>query len=345
MTGPFERALLGLLPALGLLAALVYLDGYKLVRLRAVVALLACGAAIAAATYALNRLFLERFPLPLPLFSRYVAPVGEELLKALVVVALVRAHRIGFLVDAAICGFAVGTGFGVAENLYYVHLLPGAGPGLFLVRGFGTALMHGGATAIVGVLGLASLERRPDAWVRAFLPGLLLAVVLHSAFNHFFLSPLLSTSGIVLVLPILFQAIFARSERSLGEWIGRGFDADVATLELINSGRFAGSPAGRYLHALKDRFDGAGGRRPALLPAVAHRALAPRQGSPPDARERLRPPGRRSDARGIRRAAVSGEERRAHGAARHPAAAGDDRQGAVAAPHARPVAAVGSPRR
>jgi RsiW-degrading membrane proteinase PrsW (M82 family) len=256
MTGPFERALLGLLPALGLLAALVYLDGYKLVRLRAVVALLACGAAIAAATYALNRLFLERFPLPLPLFSRYVAPVGEELLKALVVVALVRAHRIGFLVDAAICGFAVGTGFGVAENLYYVHLLPGAGPGLFLVRGFGTALMHGGATAIVGVLGLASLERRPDAWVRAFLPGLLLAVVLHSAFNHFFLSPLLSTSGVVLVLPILFQAIFARSERSLGEWIGRGFDADVATLELINSGRFAGSPAGRYLHALKDRFEG-----------------------------------------------------------------------------------------
>ena len=65
-----------------------------------------------------------------------------------------------------------------------------------------------------------------------------------------------SPSGIVLVLPILFQAIFARSERSLGEWIGRGFDADVATLELINSGRFAGSPAGRYLHALKDRFDG-----------------------------------------------------------------------------------------
>ena len=256
MTGSFERALLGLLPALGLLAVLVYLDGYKLVRLRAVVALLACGAVIAAATYALNRLFLERFPLPLPLYSRYVAPVGEELLKALVVVALVRAHRIGFLVDAAICGFAVGTGFGVAENLYYVHLLPGAGPGLFLVRGFGTALMHGGATAIVGVLGLASLERRPDAWVRAFLPGLVLAVVLHSAFNHFFLSPLLSTSGMVLVLPILFQAIFARSERSLGEWIGRGFDADVATLELINSGRFAGSPAGRYLHALKDRFEG-----------------------------------------------------------------------------------------
>jgi protease PrsW len=256
MTGPFERALLGLLPALGLLAVLVYLDGYKLVRLRAVVALLACGAAIAAATYALNRLFLERFPVPLPIFSRYIAPVDEELLKALVVVALVRAHRIGFLVDAAICGFAVGTGFGVAENLYYVHLLPGAGPGLFLVRGFGTALMHGGATAIVGVLGLASLERRPDAWVRAFLPGLLLAVVLHSVFNHFFLSPLLSTSGIVLVLPILFQAIFARSERSLGEWLGRGFDADVATLELINSGRFAGSPAGRYLHALKDRFEG-----------------------------------------------------------------------------------------
>ena len=255
MNAPFARVLLGLLPALTLLAVLVYLDSYKLVRPLTVVALLACGAAIAAASYPLNQLVLHRFELSPAVFSRYVAPVTEEFLKALVVMALIRSHRIGFLVDAAICGFTVGTGFGVAENLYYVHLLPGAGAGTFLVRGFGTALMHGGATAIFGVLGLASLERRPDAWVRAFLPGLVLAVLVHSAFNHFFLSPLLSTSGILLVLPILFHAVFVRSERSLGEWLGRGFDADAATLELINSGHFADSPVGRYLHALEDRLE------------------------------------------------------------------------------------------
>jgi RsiW-degrading membrane proteinase PrsW (M82 family) len=256
MTEVLARPLLGLLPVLSLLTALLYFDSYKLVKLRAVVLVLACGAAIAAATYPLNELFLDRFTMPLTTFSRYVAPVSEELLKALVIVALIRAHRIGFLVDAAIFGFAVGTGFALAENLYYLHLVPDASLGTWIVRGFGTALMHGGATAIFGVMGLAIIERRPGRSLQAFLPGLALAILLHSGFNQFFFSPRTATLGIVLVLPPLFYAVFRLSERSLGEWLGKGLDANMATLELINSGRFADSPTGRYLYALKDKFEG-----------------------------------------------------------------------------------------
>jgi RsiW-degrading membrane proteinase PrsW (M82 family) len=256
MTGALGHALVGLLPVLSLLAALLYLDSYKLVKLRAVVAVLACGAVIAAATYPLNEFFLDRFTMPLATFSRYVAPASEELLKALVIVALIRAHRIGFLVDAAIFGFAVGTGFAMAENLYYLHLAPNASLGTWIVRGFGTALMHGGGTAIFGVMGLAMVERRPGPWVQAFLPGLALAILLHSGFNHFFLSPRMSTLGIMVWLPPLLHAVLRLSERSLGHWLGRGFDADTAMLELINSGRFADSPVGRYLYTLKDKFEG-----------------------------------------------------------------------------------------
>jgi RsiW-degrading membrane proteinase PrsW (M82 family) len=256
MTVVLTRALVGLLPVLSLLAALLLLDSYKLVKLRAVVAVVAAGAAVAAATYPLNAVFLDRFPVSLTAFSRYVAPFSEELLKALVIVALVRAHRIGFLVDAAIFGFAVGTGFALAENLLYLRLIPEASLGTWIVRGFGTALMHGGTTAIVGVMGLTLLERHPRAPARALLPGLALAVLLHSGFNHFFLSPRLSTLGTVLVLPPLFVAVFRRSERSLGDWLGKGFDADTAMLELIHSGRFSDAPVGRYLHALKDKLTG-----------------------------------------------------------------------------------------
>jgi hypothetical protein len=50
--------------------------------------------------------------------------------------------------------------------------------------------------------------------------------------------------------------VFARSEAAVGDWLGRGFDADAEMLELINSGRLSDSPVGRYLHALKDRFQG-----------------------------------------------------------------------------------------
>ena len=252
MTGALGHSLVALLPVLSLLATLLYLDSYKLVKLRALVAILASGAVIAASTYPLNELFLERFTMPLTTFSRYIAPASEELLKALVLVALIRTHRIGFLVDAAIFGFAVGIGFAMAENLYYLHLVPDATLGTWIVRGFGTALMHGGATAIFGLMGLAMVERRPGPWVQAFLPGLALAILLHSGFNHFFLS----TLGIMVVLPPLLSAVFRLSEGSLGDWLGRGFDADTAMLELINSGRFADSPVGRYLHTLKDKFEG-----------------------------------------------------------------------------------------
>ena len=58
------------------------------------------------------------------------------------------------------------------------------------------------------------------------------------------------------VLPPLMHAVFKRSEKAVGDWLGRGFDADVAMLEAIGSGRFADTPAGRYLATLRTRFHG-----------------------------------------------------------------------------------------
>ena len=242
---------LSLLPVACFLAALVLLDSYKLVRLRAVVGVVAAGMLVAGIAYWLNGELLAY--VDFTLYTRYVAPPLEELLKALVVVALIRAHRIGFLVDAAICGFAVGAGFAIVENLHYLQLAPQAGTGVWFVRGFGTAVMHGCATAVFAVLGLALLERGRRL---AYLPGFALAAALHSAFNHFFFSPLLATLGIAVLAPLVLGAVFARSERAVGEWLGRGFDADAEMLELINSGRLSDSPVGRYLHQLKDRFQG-----------------------------------------------------------------------------------------
>ncbi|MEP7069038.1 MAG: PrsW family glutamic-type intramembrane protease [Usitatibacter sp.] len=249
--------LAGLAPVLSFLGVLLYLDSYKLVKLRMVVAMLAYGALVAGATYAMNGAILTRYPIDFATFTRYVAPFVEELFKGLAIVFLIRANRIGFLVDAAIFGFAIGTGFAAMENLVYLEQAPTAGMGTWIARGFGTAIMHGGATAIVAVMGLAMVERRGRGTPDAFLPGFAIAVVLHSAFNHFFLSPFLSTLGIVVVMPPLLLFVFERSEQSIGAWLGKGFDADAEMLELINSGRFPDSPVGRYLHSLKDRFKGA----------------------------------------------------------------------------------------
>jgi len=180
----------------------------------------------------------------------------EELLKGLIIVALIRASRIGFLVDAAIFGFGVGAGFAIVENLHYLTLVREASMGLWIVRGFGTALMHGGVTALFAVTGLAMLERWRGAGWRSFMPGFAMAVVLHSGFNHLLANPKAATIATLLVLPPVFFFVFRQSEKAVGEWLGRGFDADTEMLELINSGRLTDSPVGRYLHALKDKFQG-----------------------------------------------------------------------------------------
>ncbi|HEY2629282.1 MAG TPA: PrsW family glutamic-type intramembrane protease, partial [Usitatibacter sp.] len=236
--------------------ALVLLDSYKLVKLWFVVLAVACGVVAAFIAYGANGLVLEYSQVGFLNHTRYVAPFLEEFLKGVVIVAFIRTHRIGFLVDAAILGFAVGAGFAMVENLVYLMEYPGATMGTWNVRGFGTAIMHGGATAIFAMAGLAMMDRSGKASVRAFVPGFLIAAVLHSAFNHFFLSPRLSTLGVTIVVPALLYLVFVRSEKVLGQWLGTGFDADTEMLQLINSGSLSDSPVGRYLHELKDRFEG-----------------------------------------------------------------------------------------
>lgn len=256
MTDVLIRGLVGLLPVASFLAVLLYLDSYKLVKLRTVVAVVGVGMVAAGVSYLVNGLLLTAIEIEETTFTRYFAPVTEEVLKAFVIAGLIRAHRIGFLVDAAIFGFAVGTGFAMIENLHYLRLYPDADMGTWNVRGFGTAIMHGGATAIFAMLGLGLLERAGRVRPWAILPGLAMAVVLHSAFNHFFLSPKLSTLGIAVVVPLALYAVFQFSEKAVGNWLGKGFDADTEMLGLINSGRLSDSPVGRYLHTLKDRFEG-----------------------------------------------------------------------------------------
>jgi len=246
---------IGLAPVLAFLAALVYLDSYKLVALRSVVVVVALGVAAAIVSYSVNAAMLSATTIDRITLVRYLAPLVEEVSKALIVAGLVRANRIGFLVDAAILGFAVGTGFALVENLQYQRIAPDAGVGLWIVRGFGTAIMHGGVTAIFAMVSVAMLERDRPAWI-AFAPALLLAIALHSLYNHAFVSPFASTLAVLVVVPALIVGVFVRSERALGHWLGRGFDADTDLLQSIKSDQFTDSPAGRYLATLRDRFKG-----------------------------------------------------------------------------------------
>jgi hypothetical protein len=159
-------------------------------------------------------------------------------------------------VDAAIFGFAAGSGFALVENLYYLGVLSDAHVFVWIVRGFGTAVMHGGATAIFGIISLTLAEERQSSGLVVFLPGFLTAVIIHSAFNHFLWAPVLSTLAIVVLLPPLFLLVFQKSEQSLKKWMAMDFDSDARLLELIHSGELSSSKVGRYLETIKEHFHG-----------------------------------------------------------------------------------------
>lgn len=242
------------LPVFLFLGALVLIDSYKLVSLKAVLFSVLAGVVAAFASWGTNVWLRDALALDLAGYSMYVAPVVEELLKAAFIVYLLRASRVGFVVDAAIHGFAIGTGFALLENLYYLQVTAEATLWTWIVRGFGTAIMHGGATAIVAMVA-KTFQHRHDAFrIHHLLPGLGVAMVLHSLYNHFLLDPLLATALIVLVFPALSVAVFQHSERETQTWLGTGFDTDQELLRVIRSGRLAETRVGRYLKTLRNSF-------------------------------------------------------------------------------------------
>ena len=245
-----------LLPVLLFLAGLVQLDGYRLVRMRMMLALMATGAVAAALSYLLNNLAFAQFHGSFVTYSRYVSPWIEESLKAALLVFLIRTRRVGLPVDAGIAGFAIGTGFAVIENLYYLAARPHTVLAVQVIRGFGTAIMHGGTAAILAMISNTLYERRPGGGLHLLLPGLCAAVALHTGYNYLLARPALATLATLLVLPFVIYLVFDHSERVLRDWIEADLESDVKLLEAISTGTFLDSPSGRYLQALRERFKG-----------------------------------------------------------------------------------------
>lgn len=247
---------LALLPVLAFLLVLRLMDSFRLVGVAAVAAAILAGTGAAVVCLGFHAWLIAAAGLELPVFTRYVAPVSEEVCKAVFVALLLWQRRIGFLVDAAVLGFAVGAGFALVENVYYLRQLGDAELSLWLVRGLGTAVLHGATTAVFAMIAKTLTDRRDERRVVALLPGLALAIAIHSGFNHVPLPPLAMTALLLVVLPLVIVAVFERSEAATRDWVGAGLDLDLELLDLVRSEHFAHTRFGRYLHELRARFGG-----------------------------------------------------------------------------------------
>jgi RsiW-degrading membrane proteinase PrsW (M82 family) len=253
---------LALVPVLVLLAIFVWLDAFKLMSVREILVLLMLGGIAALAAWPVSGRLLDTLPIGFSNYSRFIAPWFEETMKAVVIVLLFRFNRIGYKLDAVIAGFAVGAGFSVVENIFYLTIFPDYGAGTWLVRGLGTAVMHGTTLAILAAVAheLAERENREAAgdftfnllW---FVPGYLIAVALHLAFNQFPDQPMLAMMGAVVVAPVAILAIFHFGTAEAQRWLATESKAHRSQLEALRSGHWPEGAAGRKIAALAGRLD------------------------------------------------------------------------------------------
>ena len=253
---------LALVPVLILLALFVWLDAFKLMSLPEILSLLLLGGLAAVASYPVSGAFIDTLPIGFSNYSRFVAPWIEEAIKGLVIIGLFRWNRIGYKLDAVISGFAVGAGFSVVENVIYLTVFPEYGAGTWLVRGLGTAVMHGTTLAILAAVAheFAERENREAAgdfnfnllW---FLPGYLIAVALHMAFNQFPEQPMLAMLGAAVFAPFAIMTIFHFGTAEAERWLVAERAEHQAQLDALRAGRWPDGPSGARIAALTRRLD------------------------------------------------------------------------------------------
>ena len=257
-----------LIPVLVLLAVFEWLDAFALVNRTETLVLLVLGGVAAGLSWPVSGRLLDTLPIGFSNYSRFVAPWIEEAIKGVMIVALFKMNRIGYKLDAVIAGFAIGAGFSVVENIIYLLRFPDYGVGTWLVRGFGTAVMHGATLAILAAIAHEFAERETreaasefDFHVWWFIPGYLVAVGLHTAFNQFPDRPLIAMLGAIIVSPLVLIAIFYFGTREAERWLVKELAEHRAALQALREERWPEGPSGEKIAALAGRLDAEGAKR------------------------------------------------------------------------------------
>ena len=248
------RLVLGLLPVLVFLGALVLLDSYKLVRPRRVLMMLLYGGVAAVVSFVVSRIGAEALDLDRAQIARYLAPLVEELLKAIPLVILVARRRVGFWWMRPSPALPSAPASRRWRTLQYFVVLGPSSLLLWVVRGFGTALMHGSATAVMAILSKLLADRYGSNRPLVYLPGLLAAVVLHSIFNHFLVSPTSRRWCCCWCCRCSLSRCSTSPSCAHGTGSGSASTRTRSCLQLIHSGQISGSRIGAYLEELKERL-------------------------------------------------------------------------------------------
>lgn len=231
------------------------MDSMRLVHKILLLVCLGWGIFSAVLSLYINTFLVNYFHLSFEVLSSYFAPLVEEFLKIGMILLLMKRNRIGFMIDGAIYGFSTGAAFALAENIFYLIHYGQTEMNLmvWIARGFGTAVMHGGTTAVFAILAVSSFNRQ-TFFGTAVLLGAVAAVLIHGCFNILIAYPILSTVFILTIIQVSLVLCFQYSEKAIRKWLEMEFDTEVALLRMVRQGKFSDTSAGKYLISIRTYF-------------------------------------------------------------------------------------------
>jgi RsiW-degrading membrane proteinase PrsW (M82 family) len=200
--------LMAIVPLLVIVPTYLWLDRYEAEPVRYQVFAFLWGAVVAVVgafllnTFGLKLLVEARWTNPLETGAVYLAPITEETLKGLGILAIYLFRRREFdgIIDGIVYAGLIGAGFAFSENILYLgqaYTVYGD-EGLtstFIVRCLMGPFGHPLFTSMTGIgIGIAVSTRDPAVRVLAVLGGWVCAVVLHGLWN---LSALAGMDGFV----------------------------------------------------------------------------------------------------------------------------------------------------
>ncbi|MFA6713198.1 MAG: PrsW family glutamic-type intramembrane protease [Bacteroidales bacterium] len=241
-----------ILPIVLLLIFLFLLGSFKLIIKKYLIISILWGMLCSIMCYFINRHIGNKVDLEYETLSQYIFPAIEEIFKSIFILFLILKKRIGFIVDAAIYGFAIGTGFSMIENIFYLQTFEGTIL-TWIIRCFGIAIMHGGCTALFSVIIIGTKSQRKNISLQIIF-SFLIVYIIHSAFNHLYINPMIQTLEIIAVVPIVFIFLFKHYQNQLYNWMRIELNSEVDLLRIIKNRDFLYSRSGQYLASLKSIF-------------------------------------------------------------------------------------------
>ena len=249
-----------LLPVVIYIFVVYKIDNFSLISIKNLLLQVLCGMVAALVCFGLfqqtGRILTENQ-------SDFLNPVMEEIVKAIPLLWLATRKKIVFFIDSVICGAAVGGGFSILENLFYLLLGETMSIGTVLFRGLEVALIHMGCSAIVAaglMLAVRIIERsrfrlslkKSDIGMSVFL--LLEAPVLHVFHNTFHFVPLVQFVFVFGTLGGLLMWTYYYDVDMIHRWLDKGLDKQFALLDSIKSGQLDNTQTGIFLKSIKERF-------------------------------------------------------------------------------------------